>query len=243
MDTINFYKNRVCLNCLCNSEENGQEILEAMDGYVILGLLSNQYTTIDSAIEDMRKYQKLLNNNISVGLGSGDPNQWKMVVDISRAIVPKHINQIFPLGGYTRCAVGEHPFINSMVSPCGQNGYVKISTGPLSSKSLPGIVPVKTAIALAKEQGANSLKYFPMDGLSTLEEFKAVAIACAEENFALEPTGGINLENIEMILRIAAGAGVEKIIPHIYSSIVDKKSGATSVDAVKKIYDIMKKIF
>ncbi|MDI5754392.1 KDGP aldolase, partial [Salmonella enterica subsp. enterica serovar Montevideo] len=41
----------------------------------------------------------------------------------------------------------------------------------------------------------------------------------------LEPTGGIDLENFAEILHIALDAGVSKIIPHIYSSIIDKVSG------------------
>ena len=47
--------------------------------------------------------------------------------------------------------------------------------------------------------GGNSLKYFPMKGLAHEEEYRAVAKACAEEGFALEPTGGIDKENFEKL--------------------------------------------
>ena len=72
---------------------------------------------------------------------------------------------------------------------------VKISTGPLSSGAADGIVPLETAIALLKDMGGSSIKYFPMGGLKHRAEFEAVAKACAAHDFWLEPTGGIDLEN------------------------------------------------
>ena len=72
------------------------------------------------------------------------------------------------------------------------------------------IVPVKAAIALVRDMGGNALKYFPMQGLKLEDEYRAVAKACAEEGFALEPTGGIDKENFEAIVRIAFEAGVRR---------------------------------
>ena len=112
---------------------------------------------------------------------------------------------------------------------------MKISTGPLSSKAADGIVPVETAIALLKDMGGSSIKYFPMGGLKCRDEYKAVAEACARHDFWLEPTGGIDLENYAEILQIALDAGVSKIIPHIYSSIIDKVSGNTRPEDVRQL--------
>ncbi|MFT4105589.1 MAG: KDGP aldolase family protein [Lacrimispora sp.] len=237
---MNFYKGRVCLNCLTNSIENAKEIYQAAEGYVAVGILSADYPDVESAVKDMKRYQEAVDNNISVGLGAGNPGQWKAVAEISGQIKPKHINQTFTAGGYTRAKTGEGPFLNSMVAPCRKPGYVKISTGPLCKDEEPAIVPVKTAIAMAKEQGADSLKYFPMGGLKAREEFEAVARACAETGFGLEPTGGIDLENFKEILEIAVRAGVERIIPHVYSSIIDKETGATRIEDVAALYEMIK---
>lgn len=242
MNGVNFYKGRVCLNCLTNSIENAKAIMEAADGYVAVGILSANYPDVESAVEDMKKYQEAVDNNISVGLGAGNPNQWKAVAEISGQIKPKHINQTFTAGGYTRAKTGEGPFMNSMVAPCGKVGYVKISTGLWQKELEPAIVPVETAIAMAKEQGANSLKYFPMGGLKTREEFEAVAKACAANDFNLEPTGGIDLDNFKEILEIAVNAGVQKIIPHVYSSIIDKETGATRIEDVKALYAMIQEV-
>lgn len=242
MEGLNFYKGRVCLNCLTNSVDNAKAIYEAAKGHVAVGILSANYPDVEQAVEDMKRYQIAVDNNISVGLGAGNPGQWKAVADISGQIKPKHINQTFTAGGYTRSKTGEGPFLNSMVAPCGKVGYVKISTGPLCKDMEPAIVPVKTAIAMAKEQGADSLKYFPMGGLKVKEEYEAVAAACAESGFGLEPTGGIDLDNFSEILKIAVDAGVEHIIPHVYSSIIDKETGATRISDVVKLFDMIREI-
>ena len=119
---------------------------------------------------------------------------------------------------------------------------VKISTGPLSKDAEPGIIPIDTAIAMIKEMGGNSIKFFPMGGLKCKDELKAVAQACARNHFILEPTGGIDLENFREIMEIILDAGVEKVIPHVYSSIIDKETGNTKIDCVKTLLAIVKEL-
>ena len=120
---------------------------------------------------------------------------------------------------------------------------VKISTGPLSKDAKePAIVPVDTAIAMIKEMGGNSVKFFPMGGLKCKDELKAVAEACARNDFILEPTGGIDLDNFREIMEIILGAGVKKVIPHVYSSIIDKETGNTRIEDVKKLLGIVKEL-
>ena len=118
---------------------------------------------------------------------------------------------------------------------------VNIATGPLSSK-YSAEVSIDAAIALLKDMGGTSIKFFPMNGLAHKEEFVAVAKACAENEFALEPTGGIDLNNFTEILQIALDAGVKHIIPHIYSSIIDKKTGLTRPDDVAKLFEAVKEL-
>lgn len=243
MKEAKFYKDRVCINVLANSIENAKEIYEAIDGHILVGLLSKNYPTVEAAVEDMKLYAKEINNAVSVGLGAGDPNQWKMVAEISKDLQPQHVNQVFTGVGYTRALLGQsETLVNALISPCGKVGYVKVSTGPLSSKAEDGIVPVETAIEMLKDMGASSVKFFPMNGLNTIEEYKALAEACAKQDFILEPTGGIDLDNFEEILTIALKAGVKKVVPHVYTSIVDKSTGKTKVEDIIKIYEIIKRV-
>ncbi|WP_373962749.1 2-dehydro-3-deoxy-phosphogluconate aldolase [Kosakonia sacchari] len=239
--TPNFYRDRVCLNVLAGSKENASAIYEAAEGHVLVGVLSKNYPDVATAVADMRDYAARIDNALSVGLGAGDPNQSAMVSAISREVQPQHVNQVFTGVATSRALLGQNDtVVNGLVSPTGTPGRVKISTGPLSSQAPDGIVPVETAIALLKDMGGSSIKYFPMGGLKCRDEFVAVAQACARHDFWLEPTGGIDLDNFSEILQIALDAGVRKVIPHIYSSIIDKASGDTRPADVRQLLDMTK---
>ena len=126
---------------------------------------------------------------------------------------------------------------NRTVTWAGPDGEASI---PLSAGQPDGIVPIDTAIALLKDMGGNSVKFFPMGGLACRAEYQTVAEACARHGFWLEPTGGIDLDNFEEIVRIALDAGVEKVIPHVYSSIIDSASGQTRPEDVRTLLTMVK---
>ncbi|EMF0367002.1 KDGP aldolase family protein [Enterococcus faecium] len=239
----NYYKNCVCLNVLAHSVENAKACYETAEGHVVLGVLSKNYASDEAAIEDMKRYQDATNNALSVGLGAGDPNQSQMVSRLSGVLQPQHVNQVFTGVGTSRALLGQNDtVINGLVSPTGKIGYVNIATGPLSSQAPAAEVPIETAIQMLQDMGGTSIKYFPMEGLAHREEFKAVAEACAKYDFYLEPTGGIDLSNFEEILKIAIDAGVKKVIPHVYSSIIDKETGDTRIGDVRILLSMVKKI-
>ncbi|MCP9309500.1 2-dehydro-3-deoxy-phosphogluconate aldolase [Lacticaseibacillus paracasei] len=241
--TPNYYKNRVALNVLAGSIQNAEDIYQAAEGHVVVGVLTKNYDTDKAAIEDMKKYQAVTQNGLSVGLGAGDPNQSAMVSRVSKVLQPQHVNQVFTGVGTSRALLGQNDtVINGLVSPTGKVGIVNVATGPKSSQKAAAEVPVATAIALLQDMGGTSFKFFPMGGLKHEEEFRAVAKACAAEGFNLEPTGGIDLDNFEAILQIALDAGVKQIIPHIYSSIIDKATGLTRPEDVAKLWAITKRL-
>lgn len=239
--TPHYYRDRVCLNVLAGSKENAIAIHQAAEGHVLIGVLSKNYPDVPSAIKDMLVFAGLIDNALSVGLGAGDPGQSAMVSRIIGAVQPQHVNQVFTGVGASRALLGQQEtLVNGLVSPTGRVGLVKISTGPLSAKAPDGIVPIETAIALLKDMGGSSIKFFPMGGLDHLDEYRAIAQACARDDFYLEPTGGIDLDNFPTILQIALDAGVKKIIPHIYSSIIDKASGNTRAQDVARLLAMVK---
>jgi len=236
------YKQKIVLNVLANSIDNAEEVFHAAEGHVLVGVLSKNYANAELAAEAMRLYGERIEDAVSIGLGAGDPNQASVVAQIVSMYEGSHINQVFPAVGLTKVNLGARDsWINSMITPTGQVGYVNLSTGPYSqAESQQAIVPVSAAIALVKDMGGQALKYFPMGGLSAVEEYRAVAEACAKADFALEPTGGIELDNFEAVIEIALEAGVPCIIPHIYSSIVDSDSGKTKTEDVRKLTRFMK---
>ena len=239
---INYYNDRVCLNVLGGSLQNAADIYKAAEGHVEVGVLTADYDAVEAAIADMNKYMDVLEGNLSVGLGGGNPNQWRAVAEVAKEIKANHFNQAFCAVSATRANVGnDECHINAMVGPSGTPGLVKISTGPLSRECAePALVPADTLIAIVKEMGGNSLKFFPMGGLKVKEELKAVSEACARQDFILEPTGGIDLENFEEIMHIILDAGVPKVIPHVYSSIIDKATGDTRIEDVERLLAMVK---
>ena len=241
---MNFYKDRVMLNVLGGSLENAKEVYEAGEKHVLVGVLSANYPTVEAAVEDMTKYNEVLEGNLSVGLGGGNPMQWKAVGDIAKYVKANHYNQTFTAVAYTRANVGnDEAIVNCMMAPCGEPGKINICTGPTSKDAkVPALVDVNTAIALAKDMGASSIKFVPMHGLACKEELKALAKACAENDFMLEPTGGIDLDNFREIVQIIVDAGVKRFVPHVYSSIIDKKTGNTRPEDVKKLLEIIKEL-
>ncbi|ATZ16109.1 uncharacterized protein (TIGR03581 family) [Entomoplasma freundtii] len=242
MNKINWYNNKIALNVLANDLENAKNIYEAAEKHVVVGILSKNFETIAQAKSEMKIWADALDNNISIGLGAGDPKQSYMVASLAKMLKPNHANQVFTGVGLTRDDFkNDDIFINCLVSPSGKIGYVKINTGPNSSKAEDAVVPINTAIQMIKDMGGNSIKFFNMKGLQYLDEFCEVAKVCAKNNFALEPTGGITLENFEVILKSALEAGVQKIIPHVYSSIIDPVTGETKVEDVKTLLNIIKK--
>ncbi|MEA7586097.1 KDGP aldolase, partial [Salmonella enterica subsp. enterica serovar Anatum] len=48
-----------------------------------------------------------------------------------------------------------------------------------------GIVLIETAIALLKDMGGSSIKYFPMGGLTCRDEYKAVAFVIPKQSDTL----------------------------------------------------------
>lgn len=247
--TPNYLPNGICLNVLANSVTNAEACYAAAEGHVVLGVLTKNYLSDESAITDMRRYQVAVNNAVSVGLGAGSPQQSAMVARVAAEIQPQHVNQVFTGVATSRALLGQadtvingqaDTVINGLVAPSGEVGLVNVATGPLSSQSAKANIPVATAITMLKDMNGTSLKYFPMQGTAHLEEFKAVAAACADNEFGLEPTGGLDLTNCQQIVQIAVAAGVRQIIPHVYSSIIDATTGETQPEAVAQLLTIMK---
>lgn len=240
----NYYKDRVCLNVLAGSIDNAREIYQAAEGFVVIGVLAKNYPDINSAIIDMQAYAHATNNALSIGLGAGDPTQSAKVAKISQVVQPQHVNQVFTGAAASRALLGQNEtIVNALVSPTGKIGFVKISTGALSRTMPDAIIPIQTAIAMLQDMGASSIKFFPMQGLKFEDEYRAIAKACAAADFYLEPTGGIDLDNFKKILQIGLDAGVKKIIPHIYSSIIDATTGNTRPNDVARLLQLVKECF
>lgn len=246
-ERLDFYRDKVIVNLLARDLDNAVEVADVLDGHVLVGVLTKNYSTVDSCVSVVKEYMKKL-TNVSVGLGAGDPKQWKMVAEVAAQTDPGHANEVFTGAMYCQGALAAagctNTIVNCLISPTGIPGKVKISTGPVSSQGKDLVVDVEDAMALMKDLGLPSIKYFDIHGTAHLEELKVVASAAVKAGIpVMEPTGGIAPDNAKEIVKICYDAGCEKIIPHVYSSIINKETKLTQVDLVKKIYEDIKTIF
>lgn len=247
LDKFSFYKNKVVVNLLARDLENAKEVQDVLNGHVVIGILSKKFKTVEEGVRYVKTYQKDI-NTISIGLGDGDPNQWKMAADIAAETDPGHVNQVFPTAAFTLGLLEgkgcKSTVVNALIRPTGEPGKVIISTGATSSQIEEAIVSSKVALGMLKDSGLMSVKFFNMGGLKYINDLKNIAETAAQVGIPIiEPTGGISLENIKILVKVCLDAGCEKVIPHVYSSAIDKETGLTNPVIVNRIYDEIKSLF
>jgi len=243
---IDFYKDKVAVNLLAKDLDNAAAVMDTLDGYGLVGVLSKNFDSVEACADTVKKYLKHM-KNVSVGLGGGDPKQWKMAAEVAALTNPGHVNQTFTGAMYTegllKGANCTETVTNCMMFPTGIAGKVQISTGPVSDRHEKAIVSVETAVCMMKDLDLPSIKFFDMGGLKHIDELKVLAEACVKFGIPiLEPTGGITVENIARIVKVCLDAGMERVIPHIYSSIIDKETGLTRTDLVKQTFENIKHV-
>ena len=91
------------------------------------------------------------------------------------------------------------------------------------------------------DSGAHAAKFFPMGGEQSLPELYALATTAVCNGMTLiEPTGGIDLDNFGTILQSCLEAGVPRVMPHVYSSIIDPQTGNTRPADIIRLMEIVK---
>ncbi|QKI82855.1 KDGP aldolase [Kroppenstedtia eburnea] len=226
-------------NLLAKNVANAKEIMEATDGRALIGIMVKHFPSIEEAAETIQTFQDE-DIPVSVGLGAGDPTQWEKVVQVSVQTKPAHVNQVFPAAGYTlaslQSANSEHTIVNALIAPSGTPGKVFICTGP-ASRLYREPVSCDLAAAMLAETGVQSVKFYPIEGKRRLDEVAEMVKAAVRHQIRIfEPTGGIDLDSLPDLVKVCAQHGSERIIPHIYTSIVDRETGRTRVEDVKALF-------
>ena len=244
MQQINFYRQRVAINVLAKDIANAREIYDAAEGHAVIGILSAQFSSVDEGVQEVKRWMADV-PSISVGLGVGDPAQYYKAAMITAKVHPAHVNQTFTGSGFAAGALaatgGEQTHINALVSPTGTPGDVLISTGVSSSQGTPARVSCDAAVRMMQDMGAHAAKFFPMGGEKSLPELYVLASSAARNGMTLiEPTGGIDLDNFGVILQTCLEAGVPRVMPHVYSSIIDPQTGNTRPEDIVRLMDIIK---
>ncbi|HYG57291.1 MAG TPA: KDGP aldolase [Symbiobacteriaceae bacterium] len=232
---------RLAVNVLAADADNAARLV-AEAGPMVLGGIITKGLTFEQAVAKVQGCHAR-GVPVSVGLGAGDPSVWRLAARVARETGAAHVNQVFP----TACATvamleGSGTVVNALVAPSGTPGRVVISCGPLSAAAEPAVVSADTAAAMLAEAGIWSVKFFPVNG--AWEEMGAMARAAARRGIPMfEPTGGLDASNVAHAARICLDAGCQVVVPHVYSTVVDKVTGQTMapavVDVVEKLRVLM----
>lgn len=223
------------LNVLAKNLDNAKSITEAANGQVYIGLMVKNFATVDEAVEVVNQYQAA-KINVSVGLGAGDPAQWRKVADVAVKTKPAHVNQVFPAAGFTigvlESVGSTHTLVNALVAPSGTPGKVSVLTGP-DSQAYQEYISCDAAATLLKEIGIKSVKFYPIGGDKHLDEVAAMVKAAVKQGITIfEPTGGIDAHSVYKVVETCVENGAQTIIPHIYTAFADKTTGLTNADDV-----------
>lgn len=223
------------LNVLAKDPANAGQIVKATSGMAYIGLMVKNFATVDRAVRAVEEYQQA-GIPVSVGLGAGDPTQWRKVAEVAVRTGPAHVNQVFPAAGYTLGALENagmrETIVNALIAPGGTAGKVSILTGPVS-QGYHEVVSCDAAAAMLQEIGVKSVKFYPIDGDKRLDEVAAMVKAAIRHGITIfEPTGGIDARSVYRVVATCAENGAQTIIPHIYTAFADKATGLTNAEDV-----------
>ncbi len=221
-------------NFLASSEKNAADIIEAGKGYIVPGIVSDKFHSIEAGaamIKELKKTSPI----VSVGLGGGgNPDNWRKVLEIAALSEPGHLNQPFETASYTKGFLDAkglpNQIVNALVKPTGTVGKIQLSSGK--------ILDVTTFLEIALEQGIESIKMMPVQGKQHLEELIYLTSQASMLGIrGVEPAGGIDATNIIDIIEGVKNIDIEFFMPHIFGSTIDPVTGETIPGKVKEIIE------
>lgn len=220
-------------NFLANDRNNAEAIIEAGSGYVVPGIVSDKFDTVDAAAKKVEEL-KSITNTVSIGLGGGgNPANWEKVLEMAAASSPGHINQPFETASYARRYLDKKgvpaQLVNALIQPTGEAGKIKLAVSQQ-------VMQVEEFIEIARGYGIESIKMMPIKGTQHLEELVYLTrVAAAKGIRGVEPAGGIDVNNIKAILTGVKDIDIDFFMPHIFGSTIDKSTGATIPAKVSEI--------
>ena len=221
-------------NFLAKDARNVSDVMEAANGYVVPGIVSDKFNTTQEAASVVKEL-KTVADIVSIGLGGGgNTDNWKRVLDIAVASKPGHLNQPFESATFTTGFLEgkgvTNQLVNALVQPTGEVGKIKLATTGQ-------IYKVEAFLEIAVSLGIESIKMMPVKGTQHLDELIYLTKVAAEKGIrGVEPAGGIDESNILDIVKGVRDIDIEFFMPHIFGSTIDKETGLTIPNKVKEIY-------
>lgn len=226
--------------------DNALVVNDALDGAGIVAVISKNYPSAESLAEDVNKFRERL-GVVSIALGGGDFTQAEQVLNASLLSKPDHINMPFELASYVQGRLEQaelkNVLVNALVLEAEDENQVSITVDPIR-KDRNVILEIRDAVSLICGWGIKSVKAQFTKRPVNLDWLSNIARASEAVGLELiEPSSGINLDNVNDVIYACLEYGSALLLPHVFSPLIDKRTGLTKPEAVRMLVDRTKRSF
>ena len=224
--------------------DNAVVVNDALEGAGIVALISKNYPSAEALAEDVIKSKEEL-GVVSIALGGGDFAQAEQVLNASLLSKPDHINVPFELASYAQGRLEQaglmNVLVNALVLEAEDENQVAITVDP-NHEDRNVILEIRDAVSIIYGWGIKSVK--AVFGKKALNFDWLANIARAAETVGLEliePSSGINLDNVNEVIYTCLEHGSALLLPHVFSPLIDKRTGLTKPEDVRMLVDRIKR--
>jgi 2-dehydro-3-deoxy-phosphogluconate aldolase len=224
--------------------DNAVAVNEALEGAGIVAISSKDYPSAESLAEEAGKYREKF-GVVSIALAGGDYTQTDQVINASLLSKPDHINVPFELASYAKGKLEQagltSVLVNALVLETEDEEQVAITVDP-SREDRNVILKIRDAVSIISGWGIKSVKaQFTKKALS-LNWLSNIASASEAVGLELiEPSSGINLDNVNDVIYTCMEHGSALLLPHVFGALIDKRTGLTKPEAVRMLVDQTKR--
>ncbi|HEY60311.1 MAG TPA: KDGP aldolase family protein [Anaerolineae bacterium] len=226
--------------------DNAIKVNQALNGAGLVAVSANKYSSAESLAQEAKQMQDKL-GVISIALGEADFSQAEKVIKAALLSKPDHINQPFELSGYAQGRLHQagvkHTIINALVQEANREDQVIIKIGKKNAERIITL-QIRDAMELISGWGIKSVKaQFTKKGVN-FNWLANITRAAKEAGLELvEPSSGITEENINEVINTGLKCGCAFILPHVFSSLIDKSTGLTKPEAVSRMVELVRQRF
>jgi 2-dehydro-3-deoxy-phosphogluconate aldolase len=223
---------------------NAVAVNEALEGTGIIAVSSKNYPSAEALAEEASKIREKF-GVVSIALGGGDYTQTDQVINASLLSKPDHINMPFELASYAQGRLDQaglkSVLVNALVLEAEDDNQVAITVDPFR-EDRNVILEIRDALSIINGWGIKSVKALFTKKDLNLNWLSNIARASEVVGLELiEPSSGINFDNVNDVLRTCLEHGSALLLPHVFGALIDKRTGLTKPEAVRMLVERTKR--
>jgi len=229
---------------------NAAEVMSTLDGAGLVALIAKTFADARVLAEEVRKAKQRV-GLVSIALGDADNTQSDKVIAAALESRPAHINlpylrACYAKGTFDGLQGDRGMVVNALVTSTAEPNLVSLSTetAPDADETHDIRIRTRDAALILKELHFETIKtQFGPNGLDLGWPQSAAKAACEAGLDLIEPSSKITFENIADVVRACLKGGVSYVMPHIFTALIDKETGATRPEAVADLVALLKSHF